>query len=147
MRQEVLIQGDPEAAQYSRNSYIALQFPSYHRWSIVMVELGQEFDCCVTRGYRPAIVLSQSSYNEVSPIMIIIPLTKQLKGIDRDYHVFIDKSDCSGYDSSGMALVEQLRPVDRRYVNRKVGEITEPYLKKKILLAVSNFLLIEEECL
>lgn len=122
-----------------RNLAHALSSPYYKKWDIVMVEFGQEYDCCLIRGYRPAIVYSDSEYNEHSPIMQVIPLTRRLKGVDRAYHVFLDKKDCIGYESSGLALVEQIRPVDRKYVNRKVGEVDAFHAIDKIDGAVAEF--------
>lgn len=122
------------------DSHIAMSYPSYSRWDIVMAEFGQDYDCCVIRGYRPAVVFSLDAYNESSPIMILIPLTKRLKGVDRDYHVFVDKNECEGYDSSGIALIEQMRPMDRRFINRKIGEIVDVHMHRKIKGAVLEFL-------
>lgn len=122
-----------------RNHAQAMSRPSYDKWDIVMVEFGQEYDCCLIRGYRPAIVYSDTEYNEHSPIMQVIPLTRKLKGVDRDYHVFLDKNDCIGYESSGIALVEQIRPIDRKYVNRKVGEVDDFRAIDKIDEAVAEF--------
>lgn len=122
------------------DSHTAMSYPSYSRWDIVMAEFGQDYDCCVIRGYRPAVVFSLDAYNESSPIMILIPLTKRLKGVDRDYHVFIDKNECKGYDSSGIALIEQMRPMDRRFVNRKIGEIVDVHMHRKIEGAILEFL-------
>jgi mRNA-degrading endonuclease toxin of MazEF toxin-antitoxin module len=122
-----------------RNFAQAMSSPSYNKWDIVMVEFGQVTDCCLIRGYRPAIVYSGSEYNQHSPIMQVIPLTRKLKGVDKDYHVFLDKNDCIGYESSGVALIEQIRPVDRKYVNRKVGEVDDFRAVHKIEDAVSAF--------
>lgn len=122
-----------------RNLAHALSSPYYEKWDIVMAEFGQKYDCCLIRGYRPAIVYSGSAYNEHSPIMHVIPLTRKLKGVDRDYHVFLDKNDCIGYQSSGIALIEQIRPVDRKYVNRKIGEVDAFHAIDKIDDAVAAF--------
>ena len=121
------------------DSNVAMGYPSYCRWDIVMAEFGQDYNGCVIRGYRPAVVFSLDAYNESSPIMILIPLTKRLKGVDRDYHVFVDKNDCKGYDASGIALVEQMRPMDRRFVNRKIGEVVDVHMHAKIEGAVLEF--------
>lgn len=123
----------------SRNLSIAMSHQSYEKRDIVMAEFGQEYDCCQIRGYRPAIVYSDTEYNEHSPIMHVIPLTKKLKGVDRDYHVFLDKNDCIGYQSSGIVLIEQIRPIDRKFVNRKVGEVDDFHAIDKIDDAVAEF--------
>lgn len=122
------------------DGYVALNYPSYCRWDIVMAEFGQDYNGCVIRGYRPAVVFSLDAYNKSSPIMMLIPLTKRLKGVDRDYHVFVDKNECKGYDSSGIALIEQMRPMDRRFVNRKIGEVVDVHMHAKIEGAVLEFL-------
>lgn len=124
---------------HRRNLSLALSRPFYEKWDIVMVEFGQEYDCCLIRDYRPAIVYSDTEYNRHSPIMHVIPLTKRLKGVDRDYHVFVDKNDCIGYQSSGVALIEQIRPIDRKYVKRKVGEVDDFRAIDKIDAAVAEF--------
>lgn len=126
-------------AAHRRNHAQSLSSPSYEKWDIVMVEFGQEYDCCLIRGYRPAIVYSDTEYNEHSPIMHVIPLTRKLKGVDRDYHVFLDKNDCIGYESSGVALIEQIRPVDRKFMKRKVGEVDDFRAIDKIDAAVEEF--------
>lgn len=128
-----------------RNYTRSMLCPSYKKWDIVMAEFGQDYDCCLIRGYRPAIVYSDSEYNERSPIMQVIPLTRKLKGVDRDYHVFLDKNDCIGYESSGIALVEQIRPVDRKQVNRKVGEVDDFRAIVKIDNAVAEFFGIDTD--
>lgn len=125
---------------HRRNLSLALSRPFYEKWDIVVVEFGQEYDCCLIRDYRPAIVYSDTEYNRHSPIMHVIPLTKRLKGVDRDYHVFVDKNECKGYDSSGIALIEQMRPMDRRFVNRKIGEVVDVHMHAKIEGAVIEFL-------
>ena len=126
-------------SSHRRNISVALSHPSYEKWDIVMAEFGQEYDCCLIRDYRPAIVYSDTEYNEHSPIMHVIPLTRRLKGVDRDYHVFLDKNDCIGYQSSGVALIEQIRPIDRKFVKRKVGEVDDFRAIDKIDAAVAEF--------
>ena len=116
------------------------------RWDIVMAEFGQDYDeTNLMQGYRPAIVFSRDRYNLFSPVIFLVPLTKQLKGIDRDYHVFVDKRDCIGYAGSGMALVEQMRPVDRTFVKRRIGEVSEQRLRDKLEEAAVRFLGMKEK--
>jgi mRNA-degrading endonuclease toxin of MazEF toxin-antitoxin module len=128
-----------EKSVITRNRKRAMAKPSYNKWDIVMAEFGQEYDCCLIRDYRPAIVYSSDDYNEKSPIVHLIPLTRSFKGVDRNYHVFLDKDDCFGYEASGIALIEQLRPLDRKCVKRKVGEIYNLRAIRKIESAVADF--------
>ena len=135
-----------EKEETRRKNYVQVMArPYYEKWDIVMVEFGQENDCCLIRDYRPAIVYSDTEYNEHSPIMHVIPLTRKMKGVDRDYHVFLDKNDCIGYESSGVALIEQIRPVDREFVKRKVGEVDDFRAIDKIDVAVAEFFGFEKD--
>lgn len=112
----------------------------YKKWDIVMAEFGEEYDTCMMQGYRPAIVFSRDDYNTNAPIVFLVPLTRQLKNIDRDYHVFIDKADCEGYKSSGMALIEQMRPMDKIFIRRRVGMVTDRRLMDKLEEGILSFL-------
>lgn len=114
---------------------------SYYKWmDIVLVDFGEDYNNCVIGNFRPAIVISNTEYNRHSPVMQVIPLTKQLKAVDRDYHVFLDCNDCNGFDESGMCLLEQITTVDRRQVRRKIASVTVEATKLKIESALIKHL-------
>lgn len=117
--------------------------PYYERMDIVLVDLGEDFDSCVIGDFRPAIVISKTSYNKTSPVMQVLPLTKKLKAIDKDYHVFIDRMDCKDFEASGVCMIEQITTVDRQQVRRKIAEVTEPRLIAKLESAMIQHLGIE----
>lgn len=117
--------------------------PYYERMDIVLVDLGEDFDSCVIGDFRPAIVISKTSYNKTSPVMQVLPLTKKLKAIDKDYHVFIDRMDCKDFEASGVCMIEQITTVDRQQVRRKIAEVTEPRLIAKLEAAMVQHLGIE----
>lgn len=117
--------------------------PYYERMDIVLVDLGEDFDSCVIGDFRPAIVISKTSYNKISPVMQVLPLTKKLKAIDKDYHVFIDCMDCKNFEASGVCMIEQITTVDRQQVRRKIAEVTEPRLITKLESAMVQHLGIE----
>lgn len=115
----------------------------YERMDIVLVDFGEDFDSCVIGDFRPAIVISKTSYNKNSPVMQVLPLTKRLKAIDKDYHVFIDRMDCKDFEASGVCMIEQITTVDRQQVRRKIAEVTEPRLIAKLEAAMVQHLGIE----
>ena len=123
----------------------SLLHPYYERMDIVLADFGEEYENCVVGDFRPAIVISKTSYNMFSPVMQVIPLTKQLKAVDKEYHVFVDRNDCDGFEASGMCLVEQMATIDRRQVRRKKAHITAPGLMSKIESAVRFHLGLYEE--
>lgn len=110
----------------------AMKMPYYHRYDIVLVDFGNDYEHCLTCETRPAIVISPTDYSSKSPILLTIPMTKHFKFIDMECHLFIDKGDCEGLTDSGMALGEQIRCVDRTQVRRKIGMITDERLMEKL---------------
>lgn len=110
----------------------AMKMPYYHRYDIVLVDFGNDYEHCLTCETRPAIVISPTDYCSKSPILLTIPMTKHFKFIDMECHLFIDKGDCEGLTDSGMALGEQIRCVDRTQVRRKIGMITDVRLMEKL---------------
>lgn len=110
----------------------AMKMPYYHRYDIVLVDFGNDYEHCLTCETRPAIVISPTDYSSKSPILLTIPMTKHFKFIDMECHLFIDKYDCAGLTDSGMALGEQIRCVDRTQVKRKIGMITDERLMEKL---------------
>ena len=125
-----------ENAEIFGNACQAMKHPYYERMDIVLVDFGKDYGKCVMGNFRPAIVVSRTSYNMSSPVMQVIPLTKQLKAVDKEYHVFIDRNDCEGFEASGLCLVEQMATIDRRQVRRKVATVTVPGLIEKIDSAI-----------
>ena len=122
------------------NSRLALRRPYYNWMDIVLVDFGQDYSNCVVGDYRQAIVISNTEYNRHSPVMQVIPLTKQLKAIDMDYHVFLDRNDCEGFEESGMCLLEQITTVDRRQVRRKIASVKIDSMKLKIEIELMRHL-------
>ena len=134
-----------ENAEIFGNACQAMKHPYYERMDIVLVDFGKDYGKCVMGNFRPAIVVSRTSYNMSSPVMQVIPLTKQLKAVDKEYHVFIDRNDCEGFEASGLCLVEQMATVDRRQVRRKIAMVTAPGLIEKIGSAILCHLGLRKE--
>lgn len=115
----------------------ALKAPYYNRMDVVVVDLGDIKGDCLLRKRRPAIVLSRTEYNEHSPIMQVAPMTKSRKGLHKRYHVLIKQQFCSNLRGSGMCMLEQTRPIDRRQVAYKIGSIYNKKLIHKIDQAIA----------
>lgn len=105
------------------------------RGGIYLVNFGDDKTCCLTAGVRPAVCISGNSYNEGSPILRVVPMTRKFKCIDARYHVFVDRNKCNGLRESGMALGEQCRPIDRTMIEKKIGVIADEGLLEEIVKA------------
>ena len=70
---------------------------------------------------RPAIVVQNDIGNKHSPTVVIVPLTCNLEKKPLPTHVFIPQS--CGLESESLALVEQIRTVDRSRLKEYIGRI------------------------
>jgi len=86
-------------------------------------------------GLRPAIVMSEESAN----LVLVIPLTSKLEALKYNYSLEINPSEKNGLNTKSVAMIFQLRAVDKRKIKNKIGGIEEKVLKnidlqiKKIL--------------
>lgn len=105
----------------------------------------QEDDICLVEiplssgheqaGLRPAIIV-QAAALEKLPTVLIVPLTSKLKAADFDF-TFIIEPDKTPYlntrtnnlDVSSVALVFQLRAIDKRRLKNKIGKIGQAKLE------------------
>ena len=88
-------------------------------------------------GYRPCLIVQNDRGNTHSPTTQIVPLTTQSKKSNLPTHVLISKS--CGLDTSSIALVEQLRTVDKIRLGEYVGCIgaaEQAAIDKALLISV-----------
>ena len=107
----------------------------YRRGDIYLVD----FDPVVGSeqgGIRPALVLQNDIGNFFSPLLMVAPVTTQLKRLDLPTHVLLDK--VRGLNATSMAEIEQSNSIDKQRVHRYLGKINKEQMK-----AVEAALLIE----
>ena len=83
-------------------------------------------------GTRPVIVLQNDKGNDVSPITTIVPFTSQQKHAIPT-HVALPANE-TGVSVDSIAMVEQIRCVDKRRLLRKLGSVTSA----KAMQAISH---------
>ena len=111
--------------------------PTAKPGDICLIDFGYDVTHCRTVGVRPAICISSMGYNEDSPILRVVPMTRQLKAIDAPYHTFIDKDRCDGLENSGMAMGEQTIPITRDQIIKKISVITDDTLMAAVMKAAN----------
>lgn len=107
----------------------------YRRGDIYLVD----FDPVVGSeqgGIRPALVLQNDIGNFFSPLLMVAPVTTQLKRLDLPTHVLLDK--VGGLNATSMVEIEQSNSIDKQRVHRYLGKISKEQMK-----AVEAALLIE----
>ena len=76
------------------------------------------------QGRHPALVISNDEQNKFSPLITILPLTSQVDKI-YPFQVF---SEIKG--KTGIILVDQIRTIDRKRFDSKLGELDFEMMEK-----------------
>ena len=72
-------------------------------------------------GIRPVLVLSNDIGNFFSSLIIIAPITTQLKKIDQPTHVLLD--NVRGLSTRSMICLEQIHAIDKLRILKYLGRI------------------------
>ncbi len=75
-------------------------------------------------GLRPSIIFS----NETAGIVSIIPFTTQKRALNYDFTLEIPKSKNNGLQLDSIALIFQLRAIDKKRIKDKIGVLEDKYL-------------------
>lgn len=78
------------------------------------------------KGNRPAIAVQTDV--ATSPILMIVPVTSSLGALRFPFTVKIEPSQLNGLTLSSVAMVFQMRAIDRKRIIRKIGELEPEYL-------------------
>lgn len=78
-------------------------------------------------GIRPAII-AQTVDLEKTPTILIVPLTSMLKASDFPFTFMIKPDQSNNLDAISVALVFQLRVIDKRRLKNKIGRINDNIL-------------------
>ena len=95
------------------------------RGDVLLIAL-PESDKREEKGKRPAIAVQTEVV--ASPMLMIVPVTSSLGALRFPFTVRIDPSVLNGLTSSSVAMVFQMRAIDRRRVIRKIGELEPEYI-------------------
>lgn len=100
---------------------------------------------CVQKNKRPVVIVSNNIGNTYSPVVIVCGITSAKKK-DLKTHVELstEKSD-GGLILPSTILCEQIFTVDKRYLGRYLGAITNPDTLKRLNEALKISLDLQEE--
>jgi mRNA interferase MazF len=98
------------------------------RGDILLVAL-PESDKREEKGTRPAIAVQAD--DEQSPMLMVIPVTSSLGALRFAFMVEVQPSELNGLNLPSVAMVFQLRAIDRRRIVKKIGQL-EPDILAEI---------------
>ncbi len=79
-------------------------------------------------GIRPVVVIQNNIGNTHSPTMVVAPVTTKIdKKKNQPTHCLISKNQA--FNRPSMALLEQVRTIDKERVDRYLGKVTQEELR------------------
>lgn len=91
------------------------------RMEIWYARLPMDRRTSVQGGARPVLIISNDVCNERSSIVTVIPMTTQIKHPGQPTHVVLTLKD----GTQSMLLAEQIMPLDKGYLDRKIEACTD----------------------
>jgi mRNA interferase MazF len=100
------------------------------RGDIILVDLPQpKMGGHEQFGKRPAIVIDNDKTSSSLPTLIVIPVTGSLTALRFPYTVRIDPSSQNSLTTPSVALIFQLRAIDKRRIITTTGRLEKNYLQ------------------
>jgi len=81
-------------------------------------------------GVRPVLVIQNDIGNRYSPTTIVCVITSKLNKADLPTHIYLGQR--FGLRHESIALLEQIRTIDKSRLKEKIGEIDDKFLIDKI---------------
>ena len=79
-------------------------------------------------GRRPAVILSDEAAGASLPVVLVVPVTGSLASSRFAGTVVIDATPDNGLSARSVALVFQMRAVDRRRIEERAGVLSDAVL-------------------
>jgi mRNA interferase MazF len=79
-------------------------------------------------GTRPAIIVQTAQFRKQLPTVLVVPLTSQLAAQAFPSTFLIHPDAENGLTMASVALVFQLRAIDKRRLRRKIGRLNAQHL-------------------
>ena len=80
-------------------------------------------------GVRPVLVIQNDVGNKYSPTVIVCAVTSQMTKAKLPTHVEFARGE-AGLSRDSVALLEQVRTLDKRRLKERIGELSPPAMKK-----------------
>lgn len=79
-------------------------------------------------GIRPVLIIQNNKGNRYSPTTVVVPITSSLSKRDLPTHVFLENT--VGLEKKSIALIEQIRTLDKSRLLNKITHIDKSDLDK-----------------
>lgn len=103
------------------------------RMEVWYANLPMRKNSCVQGGNRPVVIVSNDICNEVSTVITVVPMTRQMKKLTLPTHVIIDAPD----GGQSVVLAEQIMTIDKSRLDNRLGRIRD-YDLEKVEIAIKE---------
>ena len=81
------------------------------------------------QGLRPAVIVQTEDDMDKIPTVLIIPFTTQIKALNFPFTFAVEPDTKNNLTSSSVALVFQLRAIDKKRLKNKIGSLNAAGIK------------------
>jgi mRNA interferase MazF len=101
------------------------------RGDIILVELPQaDTSGHEQEGVRPALVVHDDATNNQLSVVMIVPMTSNLKLQNFAHTILIQPSQQNGLSMPSVLLVFQLRAIDKRRIKKTLGSLEAKFMEQ-----------------
>ncbi|MCH8194943.1 MAG: type II toxin-antitoxin system PemK/MazF family toxin [Chloroflexi bacterium] len=94
-------------------------------------------------GTRPVLVVSEEDYNEVMPVVTVLPLTSRKPGRRVYPNEALIKRGTAGLTVDSIVLAHQVRTISKRRLGAELGFLDNAQLRRRVVETLKGHLGIE----
>lgn len=110
-----------------------------HQWNIFMVNLNPVMGS-EQAGTRPAVVISEESFNQALPVITILPITSYKEGRRIYPSEVLLSTDDTGLTKNSIVMAHQIRTISKKRLVSICGEIWAESKRSEVREAIKTFL-------
>lgn len=115
-----------------------------YRWGIFQARLDPA-EGSEQAGMRPVLVISHEVFNQVMPVVTVLPLTTRKPGRKIYSNEVLLPKDIARLSKDSIILVHQIRTISKHRLTEKYGTLTEKELRNSVKQALLFHLSLEED--
>lgn len=102
---------------------------NFHRGYVCYVDLGKQVGS-EQEGIKPVVIIQNDVGNKYSPTVIVAVLTSKSTKAKLSTHVTIEPSQENGLISTSTLMLEQIRSIDKKRIQRIAGKLSSVDINK-----------------
>jgi mRNA interferase MazF len=116
--------------------------PTSWQWTVFLADLNP-VKGAEQAGRRPVLVISRESFNQVMPVVTVLPLTSHKRGRRVYPHEFLLQKGQAGLPRDSVVLAHQIRTIDKTRLQSAYGRITDATIRARVQQALRIHLELE----